>query len=422
VVVLILLLIIELYLLNRILKYFLLSPIYLYVIFSLFSIIITIAYFYFYDDKFSLFNLDDVSQIVFLKTIKIYIIALISFIGGVLLYYDFSKKYLKKVFNKSYTDSLFFKYIVPLKTLIIARVLFLLIIILFIITYGSSIFIRSDYLPETNRGLTVLIKILSFIEIILLGIIFKGHKHKSLFYFILLLLISIGTGSRSAFLLYFVYITILFISSGNTLKNKISFSLNIFLSLVFLAYLMQLRMLNTHGVIPYIKSIVTSNEDFSETFFFNIYYSLVYGVFVTIKTIEEAQKDWNIIFISLNPFPGSMVGWYNYADDMRINLFAPYSLHGRVFKMGIGFTIIYFFVTGLIFSFMEKKIRYFLNEGKRVVAFIITLLLILHIIYGFEYNLRSAFRYIYYAFFIIFIVYLFKYIRPYLLKKKSTID
>ncbi len=421
-VVLILLLIIELYLLNRILKYFLLSPIYLYVIFSLFSIIITIAYFYFYDDKFSLFNLDDVSQIVFLKTIKIYIIALISFIGGVLLYYDFSKKYLKKVFNKSYTDSLFFKYIVPLKTLIIARVLFLLIIILFIITYGSSIFIRSDYLPETNRGLTVLIKILSFIEIILLGIIFKGHKHKSLFYFILLLLISIGTGSRSAFLLYFVYITILFISSGNTLKNKISFSLNIFLSLVFLAYLMQLRMLNTHGVIPYIKSIVTSNEDFSETFFFNIYYSLVYGVFVTIKTIEEAQKDWNIIFISLNPFPGSMVGWYNYADDMRINLFAPYSLHGRVFKMGIGFTIIYFFVTGLIFSFMEKKIRYFLNEGKRVVAFIITLLLILHIIYGFEYNLRSAFRYIYYAFFIIFIVYLFKYIRPYLLKKKSTID
>ncbi len=107
---------------------------------------------------------------------------------------------------------------------------------------------------------------------------------------------------------------------------------------------------------------------------------------------------------------------------MRLTPYAPYSLHGRVFTMGKLFTIFYFFMTGLIFSFMERKVRVYLNNGNRVLAFIIILLLILHIVYGFEYNLRSAFRYIYYAIFIIFISYLLRLIKPYLLKKKSNIE
>ena len=218
-IVLILLLLVELYFLHRILSYFLLSPIYLYTIFSLLSIIITVLYFYFYDNKFSLFNLDNVSEKDFLNTIKSYIMALIAFIGGVLVYYDFSKKKVRKAFNQSFTNSLFFKFKIPRNVLLVARILLLLIVILFLLTYGMGIFYRDEYLPDTNRALTTLIKILSFIEVIILGIAFNQYKRKSLFYFLLLILISIGTGSRAVFLFYFIYITILFISNGNTSKK-----------------------------------------------------------------------------------------------------------------------------------------------------------------------------------------------------------
>ena len=418
-IVLILLLLVELYFLRRILSYFLLSPIYLYTIFSLLSIIITVLYFYFYDDKFSLFNLDSVSEKDFLKTIKSYIIALIAFIGGVLVYYDLSKKKVKKAFNQAFTKSLFFNFKSPRNIILVARILLLLIVILFLITYGKDIFYRDEYLPDTNRALTILIKILSFIEVVILGIAFNRYKRKSLFYFSVLILISIGTGSRAVFLFYFIYITIMFISNGNSLKNKTYFALNVFFSLFFLAYIMGLRELESHGIIPYFKSVVTSDQDFIKAFIFNIYYSLIYGVFVTIKTIQESKFDWNIIWISINPLPGKLAGWYDYANDMRINIYAPFSLHGRVFRMGMLFTVVYFLISGIIFSYMEKKVRIFLNEGKRLLAFTLILLLTLHIIYGFEYNMRAAIRYIYYALFLIIITELLKYIWPYLPKKSN---
>ena len=103
-----------------------------------------------------------------------------------------------------------------------------------------------------------------------------------------------------------------------------------------------------------------------------------------------------------------MAGWYDYADKMRINRYIPYSLHGRVFKTGLIFTIFYFFITGLIFSYFEKKIRNLLNNRNRIFAFVLVIILVLHIVYAFEYNMRSAIRYFYYAFFLILIAYLFR--------------
>ncbi len=421
-IILIIILILELYLLHKILKYFLLSPIYLYVIFSLISIIFTVWYFYFFEDKFSLFGLDNVSESSFLQTIKWYIIALMSFLGGVITYYDFSLKKTKKAFNKSFAHSLFFSYKIPSLVKKIAVIIFFIILILYLITYGKGIFIREEYLPKTNRALTIIIKILSFIEVVILGVVYRENKLLSSLYFFLLILISIGTGSRSVFLFFLVYISLVFISNGNTILNKIRFSIHLILSFVFLAYLIELRQLELHGVIPYLKSLAyMSSFDFYRSLLFNVYYTFIYGFFVTIKTIKESQLDWNIIFINLNPLPGSMAGWYNYAQDMRINIYVPYTLHGRVFRTGMGFTIVYFFITGLIFTYFEKKIRNLLSSKNKMLAFVLVIILTLHIVYAFEYNMRSAIRYFYYAFFIVGVVYLFKQIVANLPKREREV-
>ena len=416
----IIILFLQIIFLRKILKFFIVSPSYLYIVFSIVSIISSIIYFYFFDNKFSLYNLDKVNEFEFINIIKLYLIALNSFIFGILIFHNFSKRKTRNLFKYSLTEYLFFTYDLPKNTLKIVNTMFAIILLFFSITYGKELFVRQDYLPEMNNGLVVLIKIFSFIEVMFLGIIYYRYKKHSIILFTILILLTIGTGSRVVFLFLVVYFILIFISKGNTLKNKFLFLFNLVLSFIFLAYLMQFRKEDSHGIVPYLQSIFsTESNDPIRNFYFNIYYSFIFGVYVTIGTIKEAIPSWKLIFISLNPLPGSMVGWYTYADKMRLNIYTPFSLHGRIFVMGLPFTILYFFLTGLIFSFIERFVRLFLKSGKKEIALILVILLILHIIYGFEYNLRSAFRYFYYALFLIILTFLYPIIKSNLPKKKT---
>lgn len=406
----------QLIFISKILEYFILSPIYLYILFAIVSIISSVLYFYFYDNKFSLYSLDKVSETSFIDTIKWYLIALNSFIFGFLIYHNFSRRKARDLFKESLIKKLFFTYNLPKHILKIVNFLFLIIIILFLIAYGKGLLFRNQYLPETNRILVILIKIFSFVEIMLLGIIYYKFKQQSILYFIILFFLTIGTGSRVVILFLLIYFTLIFISKGNNIKNKLIFTFNLFFTFVFLGFLMQFRRQDYHGIFPYIQSIFSLGGDPLRDFYFNIYYSFVFGVYVTIATIKNAIPDWNVIFISLNPLPGKMAGWYEISSKMRLNTFAPFSLHGRVFSMGLLFTIFYFIITGIIFSVMEKMVRIYLKKDNREIAFLLILLLVLHIVYGFEYNLRSAVRYLYYSIGVIFI---FKLLKIFISRLKS---
>lgn len=419
--ILIIFLLLEIYLLNRTLKFFILSPVYIYVLFSVTSLVLSVWYFYFFEKKISLFNLDNVSEPIFLSTITLYILALICFLTGFIFYYDLSSKKNKILFNKSFTNHLFLKYNSPKVFDTIAICISLLIVVLFYTTYGNGLFFRNNYLPDTNKFFTIFIKILIFLEMIVLGLIYKNNKILSSTLFIFIILLSISTGSRSVFLFYLFYVCFVFISSGNNLFNKLRFSLHLFIGFIFLAFIMQLRSLDSHGLIPYLSSILNSESRFIDNIYFNLYYSFIYGVFVTIGTLEKAKIDWYIILVNLNPMPGSLAGWYDYADKMRLNIFAPYSLHGRVFKTGYFFTIVYFFSIGVVFSFFEKKVRKLFIDNRRILAFLLLIFLVLHIIYAFEYNMRAAVRYIYYAFIVLLIQYLFKEIKKNLPRVKKNL-
>ncbi|WP_191963529.1 O-antigen polymerase [Pseudotamlana haliotis] len=402
--ILIFLVLIQLFLLTRNLKYYFLSPVYIYVLFSGISILISVLYFYYYDDKYNMFRLDEVSNEDFINTIEWYLIALNSFIFGFLLYHNFSLRATRNLLRKPFNESLFFNLKLPENIVTIVSGLFFTIVLLYFVSYGTSLFYRDQYLPKENvKALIVLIKLLSLVQVILLGIIYDKNKLLSITYFFIMFLLSIGTGSRTVILTLLLYFILIFISKGNTLKNKITFFINIFLTFIFLGYLMNFRSQEAHGILPYIESIFTSERQRDS--FFNVYYSLIFGVFVTIRTLKDALPDWHVIYVSLNPLPGSMVGWYDIASDMRINRYAPFSLHGRVFKMGFLFTFCYFIFTGLIYSFFERLMRSYLNIGNKWVPFILVILLTLHIVYGFEYNMRSSVRYLYYSFaFVVLVV------------------
>lgn len=397
------------FLLNRGLKYYLLSPVYIYILFSVLSLGLSTLYFYYYEPKISLFNLDKVSEGSFFSVIKMYLHALVAFLIGAVIYYDLSGKKNKLLFNKNFTEYLFIKYksSSSLKLEIIAPIMVFSIIGMYFLLYGNGIFIRDYYINEASRGLKIIIQLLSFITVIILGLLNEKSKLLSFSLFFLLITISIGTGSRNTFLYYIVYIVLLFLLGGNTFFNKSRLYVNLIFGFIFLSFLTGLRMLKSHGLIPYLSSITDEFNGETQNIAFNIYYSFIFGVYVTIGTLKKAVFDFGIVLTNLNPLPGRFTDWYKYADQMRLNIFAPFSLHGRVFKTGMIFTYIYFFFNGVIYMYFEKKIRYFLKDRKILLAILILIFLCLYIVFSFEYNMRSAVRMIYYAYFILLIRYLY---------------
>lgn len=397
------LLCIELYFISKIVKFYILSQVYLYLLFYLFTIVLTSLYYYHYDNKVSLYDFDFITNKLFLETIKFHLMALVAFAFGVIVYYDLSRKNKKLLLNKSFSKVLFYKYNIPDKTKVVIYVLFTLIILLYSLTYGLSIFYRENYLISDGRALQTITKLLSFILSILLAFIYPKRKTLSIVLFIILMFLTIGTGSRIGFLYFVIYVFLIFQSNGNTLKNKAILFFNLIVSFFLLSFIMTLRASEDHGVFPYVASLFSEKSTLLQSLNFNIYYSFIFGIFVSAQTIVLNIPDWNNIIISLNPATGNMAGWYDIAENMRVYPIVPYSSNGEVFTMGYGFTFLFYFILGLIVSYFDYKTRLFFSLGKRILGFIIVIMFLLYIVYSFEYNLRSSFRYIYYICILLFL-------------------
>ena len=169
----------------------------------------------------------------------------------------------------------------------------------------------------------------------------------------------------------------------------------------FFGYNISIRYSSSHGLIPYLSIPFTDPWVILEYTFFNIYYTLVFGVFATYKTLILNTPNYDYLFTSLNPSPGFLTDWYSIYKDLRINPYAPFTSIGEIFSYPF-FAFLFYFFLGLFFAYAEKMIQYLLLNGKFLTGFTLFLLVCAFIPYSFEYNLRSATRYIYYA--LIFII------------------
>jgi hypothetical protein len=350
-----------------------------------------------------LFKLDAISNNLFLETIKFHLLALVAFCFGVIVYYEVSKPKIKRILIQSFSKVLFHKYVLPKKLDLVISILFGAIIALYAATYGTGVFFREEYLVSNGRAFQTLTKLLSFVLSILLAFNYTKNKFLSISAFIVLLLLTVSTGSRISFLYFVMYVFLIFQSQGNTFKNKIILFLNLIFSFIFLSYVMTLRHSDVHGIIPYLGKLFESKNDFMQSFNFNIYYSFIFGIFVSAKTILLNSPNWSNIFISLNPVTGNLAGWYDIYKTLRIHPVVPFSSNGEIFTMGNSFTFLFYSVLGSIVSYFDFRTRLFFSVGKRILGFIIVILFVLHIVYSFEYNLRSSFRYIYYIYILLFI-------------------
>lgn len=397
----VILLFVQFFLVSKSLRIFKFSPVYIYIFFGAVTMVLSVIYFYFYEKKFSLFNLDDVSEKQFLNALSFYVLSLNAFMTGVLFYFINTLKKTRILFNFDIDNQFDFNFNSGKKERNIIVYYFIFLFFFFLFLYGKSLFIRDEYPSfEENKGFVIILSFLSFIGCLLSSALYTQYKKTSLILLFILLLLNFGTGSRMGFIFLLIYGLIAYFSKEDRgVFKKIKLVIFLIFSLFYMAVLIQVRYLPEHGIIPYLTYLLTLDPEIFDTMMFNIYYLLVFGYFVTIETMQTASASWDIIYTNINPLPGSFVGWYEYSSSRRINIYAPYSTHGEAFAMGKTFTFFFFFFIGIIFTNIDKFVRKMFKKQKNLKALILVLLTCLHIFYSFEYNMRSSLRYIYYSYF-----------------------
>lgn len=403
-------LIFSLYLVKRRTKFSLFSPLVLFYVFFLLSIIFSIAYHYWmpYDWKYNIAQLDRITNAEFWVSIDVFVRMIIYFSLGVLFY-----KYLFNIRkNLNFRFDIKIK-LPPLKTGNLVSVsLFLIILDIFlvIILYGKEIFIRSSYSVDYNKfGLMLLEYSLLFL-MFLGGVLFKEKRGLSRFIALFVTLLCIGFGSRMATIYLLVYFFVIFILYLSKKKKMLYIVFGLPFILLFFGYNLSLRFSEYHGLGPYLYLPFSSSSEILKNTGFNVYYTLVFGVFATFKTLVKYPVNYDYLYTSLNPSPGFLTDWYSIYKKLRINPYAPFTGIGEIFSYPT-IAFFFYFIVGMFFAYSERIIQKFFLNKKIVVGFILFLLTSAFIPYSFEYNLRSCVRFIYYAMIFIFIQKLFSKIK-----------
>jgi len=386
------------------------SPLVLFYGFFLTAIVLSTAYHYWmpYSWKFNIAQLDRINDAQFWVSIEVFVRMLIYFSIGVLMY-----KYMFNV-RKNTNFKLNIKIKLPpinTKLLInIATAVFVFDLFLVSILYGKEIFIRELYAVDYNRlGLMLLEYSLLFLMFIG-SLLYKERKGLSRAIAVFVTLLCIGFGSRMATIYLLVYVFVVFILFLNKKKQFYYLLFGIPFIIFFFGYNLSLRFSDTHGLGPYLYLPFSSSSEILKNTFFNIYYTVIFGVFATYKTLVEYPVNYSYLYTSLNPSPGFMTDWYKIYEELRINPYAPFTGIGEIFSYPYIAFFFYFFV-GMFFAHAERVIQKLFSNKKIVLGFLLFLLSSAFIPYSFEYNLRSCVRFIYYAMIFIYLQKLFSKIK-----------
>ena len=298
-----------------------------------------------------------------------------------------------------------------------SKFVFLLIIILFFSTFlvfydfGTEIFRRAEYIPNDKAKFKFIYQNSFFLVSIIAGLIYKKHKIISFLSLFISLILSLSIGSR--------YATLYLIAYGLTYslflnKKSLKIFLLFFIPFVFLFFGFNLSLRSRsygHGLIPYFQSVVNNPEIIFIYSIKNFYYTFIFGFFATTQTLI-LYKNATIenLNTALSPLFGFMIRWPFIANNMRCNIYQPYTSIGEMGKFPV-FSMFYYFIIGIYFSFVDNFIKNQIIIKKYFFAITQLLLLSLFIIFSFEYNLRSSQRFIYYSVLLYFIYHIFNFFK-----------
>lgn len=395
-------------------KFFLLSPVDIFILYFISVIAITLMYDVYYPkkDKFNYFDLDFISSKDFRQTMFVFINMVVLFLIGVNCYTFFHKEY-----NKINRLSIKVIEVKNIKTELLTSIVIVLLMISLLLVYidnGNGLFYRSQYIPKKSSILKTIYQNLFIFLSVLSGLLYKKNRMVAIFSIMITILIGISLGSRTAtiYLILFGASLSFFIESK---QNKILFYfISLPLVTLFFGYNLSLRSESFgHGLFPYLKIVVNKPFIIFKYTISNIYYTFVFGFYDTTKTMELYKNESiSNLITCLNPMPGGFTRWPQLAPKLRTNEWLPYTAIGELARFPI-FSFFYYLLLGFYFAYVDNFIKKQILCKKYVFSILQVLLLLLFVIHSFEYNLRSTNRFIVYSILVLIIFYFMEKIKRY---------
>lgn len=411
IIILLIILLIKTYSKRRI---FILSPVDIFIFYFVLCILFSCLYHFYWPEKekINFYGFDKISDKKLYRTLLVFLKMLLFFILGVNFFLIVKKSYSR--LSKIKIELIPRNFAINFSS---SKFVFLLIIILFFSTFlvfydfGTEIFRRAEYIPNDKAKFKFIYQNSFFLVSIIAGLIYKKHKIISFLSLFISLILSLSIGSR--------YATLYLIAYGLTYslflnKKSLKIFLLFFIPFVFLFFGFNLSLRSRsygHGLIPYFQSVVNNPEIIFIYSIKNFYYTFIFGFFATTQTLI-LYKNATIenLNTALSPLFGFMTRWPFIANNMRCNIYQPYTSIGEMGKFPI-FSMFYYFIIGIYFSFIDNFIKNQIIIKKYFFAITQLLLLSLFIIFSFEYNLRSSQRFIYYSVLLYFIYHIFNFFK-----------
>jgi len=167
-------------------------------------------------------------------------------------------------------------------------------------------------------------------------------------------------------------------------------------SLLLVPIPLYLRGLSDHGLLPYVQALpeyLSSDVGLSDT----VENLLLPFPVISVTAFQEPMIGLDNLLVELNPLPGTISGWYEISESMRINSFVPYSAIGEIGQQNLTFFATFWIFIGALLGYLEERVQTLLTDGRRAVALALLSLTLFFSLLVTEYNVRAAMRMLIYA-------------------------
>ena len=281
-----------------------------------------------------------------------------------------------------------------------------LIALLLGLTHGAdTLLVRSSYIAgrASNHSLVGVGMVLGIASTLMSGYVWSSsavrlHRAMALGVFILWLAIYMSLASRSLAVSVIAFALGVLLGHGSSQRKKWVLIAAPFIAFFALSLSLYLRTSFQHGLIPYFHTL--NGTDPSAVFptvpILTLNLLSTYAN-TAIPAFLRSSIPRHDLWISLNPLPGALAGWYGVVSTHRVNSITPYSALGELANYGIALLVIYCIGMGMLLSHASIVARRMLDAGRHLYSLAITAVTIMVPILSLQYTLRTVSRLLYYA-------------------------
>jgi hypothetical protein len=311
-------------------------------------------------------------------------------------------------------SSLFHDKKIALSTCVLVFTLAILSLLLNMLGAGfGSLWDRKLYIPVSILEAKILGNVTAPLALISIGFIHARMGVIGKLFAVLMLsaffITYFSLASRWLAITFLLFSLGLYSAAPNARFSKLAVLCSLVGVFILLPLPLALRSMPSQGLNPFLGYMLTDGYLVAKLEYGKLVNNVLFAFPLSAYVSSLPKLSYSDFLVSINPLPGSMIGWYELVVLLRLNPYTPFNTTGQLLNHGLVITAGYYSILGMYFSRLDYKIIEFVNKGNVILSAVLLGMSFLYILTTLQYNLRSSTRLIYYM---MFIELLFSYVVP----------